>query len=259
MLSARQIDKIVFLDIETTSQYPTLKDAPEKYQKLFLRRFKADVERIEDKVEADPSLETSTLLEELYNIKAPLQAEFGRILCISCGMLTKQQPETTEDENNNYVAKIVTYTNEDEEQLLLKFNKQMSKILTAPQIYGLCGHHAVVFDFPFIAKRMMLNGIAIPKALSFEDKPWNLTHLMCTKQAYAMGVYDSAISLDMLAYSLGVKSSKEAEDMDGSDVKDTYWIKKDLAKICRYCEADVLALMEIFLKMKGIKGSVTVQ
>ena len=254
MLSSRQIDKIVFLDIETTSQYPTLKDSPEKYQKLFLRRFKTDVEKINDRLKADSSLEHSKLIEELYNIKAPLHPEFGRILCISCGMLTPNAEGLEE-----YTAKIVSYGDEDESLLLKKFEKHLNKILTAPQLYGLCGHNALSFDFPFIAKRMLFNGVTVPKALDFEEKVWNLTHLICTKQAFAMGVYDSAVSLDTLAYNFGIESSKDAESMDGSDVKDVFWLEKDLARITRYCEADVLALMQIFLKMKGNKSKVVIK
>jgi len=55
--------------------------------------------------------------------------------------------------------------------------------------------------------------------------------------------------LDLLTAIFGIDSPKDA--IDGSMVGDYYWNKKDLEAIVTYCKKDVLAIAQLYLKLKG--------
>jgi hypothetical protein len=103
---------------------------------------------------------------------------------------------------------------------------------------------------------MIINGMDVPKALQIHDlKPWELTHLIDTKEMWKFGVYDNNASLSLLAATFGVDSSKD--EMDGSMVKEVYYKEKDLPKIAKYCTKDIVAVATIYLRMNGIKTKLT--
>jgi hypothetical protein len=81
----------------------------------------------------------------------------------------------------------------------------------------------------------------------FGKKPWEIPHLD-TMELWKFGDYKSYISLDLLAYVLSVPSPKD--DIDGSMVSSIYYIEKDIARIVRYCEKDVLTLANVFRRMR---------
>lgn len=245
MLDSKPVEKIVFFDIETTSQSPTFKDLSEKMQGLFKKRFKKEFDDIDLNA---PSDAVESAQEYVYSTKAPLYAEFGRILCISMGLLTKVGEE--------YQMKIVTYADDNEKVLLEKFLAGTAKITgTFTPDYHWCAHNANIFDVPFITKRIILNRLTIPKLFDCAHlKPWEKNFIIDTKETWKFGVYDNNASLDLLCAIMDVPSSKD--DIDGSQVKDMYWIEKDLKRICMYCEKDCVALATVYLRMKGIYNEV---
>ena len=122
--------------------------------------------------------------------------------------------------------------------------------------FAFCAHNGKIFDFPFITKRMILNRMEIPKFLQIYDKkPWEILHLIDTKEMWKFGVFDNNSSLSLLAHVFDVPSSKD--EMDGSMVKDCYYKEKNIPKIATYCEKDVLALAHVYLKMNGIENQLT--
>lgn len=250
MLDTKPVDKIVFFDIETTSQYPTFAAMPERFQKLFKKRFKKDFSDVDMNA---PSDTVALAYEEIYNTKAPLFSEWGRILCISMGMLVKLP------DGPDYEMKKVTYYDDDEKVLLQKFLKGTEKMTdsTTP-LYHWCAHNAKVFDVPFITKRIIINKLPLPRMFDFAHlKPWELNYIIDTKEVWCFGVKDNATSLDTLTALFDIPSSKD--DIDGSEVKNIYWIEKDLPRIVIYCEKDIVALARIYLQMKGIYCEVIVK
>jgi DNA polymerase elongation subunit (family B) len=242
MLNSKPIDKVLFLDIETTSQYESYKACPEPVKTLFSSRYKKELEEI-GKVYKD--------VEDVYNNKAPLSAEFGKIICISLGIITDKA---------TYKFVTASYSDTDEKKLLETFIAKTKAINTCTDVakaeYHICAHNGKIFDFPFIAKRLLINGIQLPAMFDFSElKPWDLKYFIDTKEVWKFGVYDGNSSLDLLAYSFGVESSKS--DMSGDKVKDVFYKEKDIKKIADYCEKDVVALATIYLRMKGIKNNLT--
>jgi len=259
MLNSKPVENILFLDIETTSFHQNFKDMDERGQELFIKRFIKEADGNQLAMLKTPK-ERDAFLEDFYSKKAPIFAEWGKIICISVGSLKKT-------ENNTYQLKSTSFYSDDEKELLNNFKTRLSKILNVgtlsneknfnidPNGFALCAHNGKVFDFPFIAKRMVVNGIELPKMFDFSKaKPWDLHYFVDTKDEWKFGVFDGSVSLDILGYLFGIKSSKE--EMDGSEVKNVYYVEKDLKKIEKYCRQDILALARVYLKMKGIDESI---
>jgi hypothetical protein len=287
MLDQKPLNKILFLDIETTSQKENFSELTEHQQKIFIKRFKKDIDNsfelkfkelllnkpstTKGKKSADIEVYTEESknqihlesASELYNQKAPIFPEFGKILCISIGVLWKNF-----DGDDYYNIKIVSFANEDEKVILSDFvnHPKLGSILNKlpgkyeknlNDYWALCAHNGRVFDFPFIAKRLIINGFQLPAMFDYAHlKPWEQNHIIDTKESWSFGVWDSMISLDTLSDIFGTDSSKD--DMCGSEVKDVFWKEKDLPKIVKYCEKDVVALTTNYLRMKSMQEKVVV-
>ena len=113
----------------------------------------------------------------------------------------------------------------------------------------LCAHNGKEFDFPYIARRMLIHGIELPYKLDlFGKKPWEVPHLD-TMELWKFGDYKHYTSLKLMANVLGIPSPKE--DMDGSMVRDVFYEKGDLDRIVTYCELDVVTTAQVFLRLRG--------
>ena len=218
-------NNILFLDIETVSQYETYVHMPAEWKEMwdlkaqFLLRNK----------EAETS-------ETIYE-RAGIYAEFGKIICISCGCLQG----TGEDKK----LLIKSYCNDDEKKLLTEFADMLQKWSGDADKY-LCAHNGKEFDYPYICRRMIINGIEIPEALRIAGrKPWEVRHLD-TLEFWKFGDYKNYTSLKLLAKVLGIPSPKD--DIDGSQVNGVYWKEKDLDRIVTYCQKDVVTLTQVLLR-----------
>lgn len=272
MLDTKPIDKVIFLDIETTSQYPTFESMPDKMKALFEKRFKKDIEdnKILQRRGAADGLGDKLAppdMEAIYDSKAPLYPEWGKILCISIGTIKRSLPNVAEKDlegtmivSDNETLEFVPYTfsGDDDERILLSFAKRTLSVTgSVDPKFALCAHAGMMFDFPFIAKRYILNMMQLPKAWNYSaSKPWELPHLIDTNLTWKHGMsFDAGASLDLLAASFGIESSKT--DIDGSQVKDVYWKEKNLPRIVTYCEMDIYVLAQVYLRMKGLKHNLT--
>ena len=112
----------------------------------------------------------------------------------------------------------------------------------------LCAHNGIEFDFPYLARRMLILGVSLPKILSMHGKkPWQIPHLD-TMQLWRFGDFKQYTSLKLLANVLGIPSPKD--DIDGSQVAEVYYREKDLKRIITYCEKDVITVAQVLLKMR---------
>ena len=112
----------------------------------------------------------------------------------------------------------------------------------------LCAHNGKEFDFPYIARRMLIHGISLPHKLNlFGKKPWEVPHLD-TLDLWKFGDYKHYTSLKLLTSVLGIPSPKD--DIDGSMVRTVYYEEKDIDRIITYCEKDTLAVAQIILKLR---------
>ncbi len=248
MLNQKPLNELILIDIESTSQYPTFADIDNPLIKeLFLKKFEKEISEtvVFTSPEADAELKLPAV-EQVYNKRAPLLAEFGKVIAISIGGLT----ETADG------VKLTTLnlSGDDEKALLTDFLSKTTKSINKPKLvemkHVIVAYNGLVFDIPFLAKRLILNGIQIPPTFDLSElKPWNINWIIDPCDHWAMTSWNNHTSLDLLCAIFGVESSKT--DMDGTDVKDVYWKDKDLKKISAYCEKDVIALAKVYLKMQG--------
>ena len=221
MIHKIPLDKVLFLDIETVPLAADWNDLDETEQKLWDK--KTRFQRKED-----------ITGEEFYS-RAGIMAEFGKIICITVGMTEK-----------NDTVKIKSFYGDDEKILLQEFGE----IFNSPKLNDviLCAHNGKEFDFPWIARRFLINGMMPPLPFQlFGKKPWEIPHID-TMELWKFGDYKSFVSLELLAHVFGIPTPKD--DIDGSMVAKVYYEEKDLFRIVLYCEKDVLTLANIFRRMR---------
>ena len=231
--------KILFFDIETVSSTRYYNELPSNLQYHWQRKCKAW------STQGDAEALGEELYEKLYSEKAGIYAEFGRIVCISMGYLYK-------DENGVLKTKIKSFYSEKETEILAQFNELLEKYFNNPTNQYLLGHNIKEFDIPYICRRLIINGMDVPKILDLAGKkPWESKHLLDTLEWWKFGDYKSFTSLDLLASVLGIESSKS--DIDGSQVGGVFYEENDLKRIAKYCERDVLVLVQLFLRLQNLK------
>jgi len=218
-------NNILFLDIETVSQYESYQQMPEDWKELWDLKAQIIIRNKE-----------SESYESVYH-RAGIYAEFGKIVCISCGCIQG----TGEDKK----LVIKSYSGEDEKKLLLEFADMLQKWSNESDKF-LCAHNGKEFDYPYICRRMIINSVEIPEALKISGrKPWEIRHLD-TMEMWKFGDYKSYTSLKLMAKVLGIPSPKD--DIDGSQVNGVYWLEKDIDRIVNYCQKDVVTLAQVMLR-----------
>jgi uncharacterized protein YprB with RNaseH-like and TPR domain len=222
------LHNILFLDIETAPQYPGYNDLPPEWKDLWTLKSSFLLRNKEN--------ETA---ETIYP-RAGIYAEFGRIICISCGVM----------QNGGDTKRMIikSFCCDDEKLLLLQFAEMLNKWATDNSKF-LCAHNGKEFDFPYLCRRMIINHLPIPQALQMAGKkPWEVNHLD-TLELWKFGDFKSYTSLNLLAHTLGISTSKD--DIDGSKVWEVYWKEKNMQRIVTYCQKDVVTMAQIFLRMQG--------
>ncbi len=227
MLIPTNIDNILFLDIETVPETYAYSDLDDETEKLF--NLKNARLLTADKTE-----------EQVYNERAGIFAEFGKIICISVGFVRQTATGRT--------MRLTSFAHEDEETLLKQFVRLLEDNYNTPN-HILCGHNAKEFDFPFICRRLLIHGISLPNVLNIAGKkPWEINHLD-TMELWKFGDYKAYTSLALLCHVFKIPTPKD--DISGADVARVYYEEKDLNRIKTYCEKDVIALIQLFLRMNG--------
>jgi uncharacterized protein YprB with RNaseH-like and TPR domain len=226
MLDQLKNEDILFLDIETVPQYASLSEVPEPLRVLWEKK----AEKIADDDQSP---------EQIYN-RAGIYAEFGKIICISVGLIVNK--------SGQMFFRVKSFAGENESDLLAQFADMLDKFSAKPQA-NLCAHNGKEFDFPYIARRMLINGIKIPALLDVAGKkPWEVKFLD-TMELWKFGDYKHYTSLNLLTQIFNIPTPKD--DIDGSQVADVYYQEKNLDRIVTYCEKDVLAVAQLLLRYKN--------
>jgi uncharacterized protein YprB with RNaseH-like and TPR domain len=225
MLKRIKLENVLFLDIETVPLYANFYELDDTSKLLWDQKTK-----YQRKDEFSP--------EEFYD-RAGIWAEFGKIICISVGYFVFK------GDNRNF--RITTFHGE--EDSILKEFKILIETHYNKSYHLLCAHNGKEFDFPYIARRMIIHKIDIPFKLNlFGKKPWEVPHLD-TLELWKFGDYKTYTSLKLMTHVLGIPSPKD--DIDGSEVCDVYYKEKDIDRIIRYCEKDTIAVAQIILRLRN--------
>jgi predicted PolB exonuclease-like 3'-5' exonuclease len=228
MLDSLNIETVLFLDIETVPNAPGFSDLSEKWQMLWEQKMKYQIGEGE-------------IPEDLYE-RAGIYAEFGKIICISAGYITQKKGER--------FFRVKSFYDEDEKKLISNFLNALSQFEKAGK-QKLCAHNGQEFDFPYIARRALVNNLKLPKILDIAGaKPWELKEILLdTLQLWKFGDYKHYTSLSLLCELFNIPTPKD--DIDGSQVAKVYWEENDIDRIIKYCEKDTLAVANLLLRYKG--------
>jgi uncharacterized protein YprB with RNaseH-like and TPR domain len=223
MLANIRVEDILFLDIETVPSSPSFDLMEPRMQYLWERKSRQ-------------FRTTDQNADEVYG-RAGIYSEFGRIICISVGVIKEKNP---------FMLRLKSFYGEDEKVVLSNFSAMLSKFCATNRDAILCAHNGKEFDYPYIARRMVINGLIIPEILDNSGKkPWELK-LLDTMDLWKFGDYKNYTSLELLTSVLGIPTPKD--DIDGSMVAGVFYVEKDPERIVRYCEKDVVAVAQVILR-----------
>ncbi len=226
MLSNVRPEDILFLDIETVpaaSSYKMLDQSSQTLWEKKSKQFRNEGQSAEDVYE-----------------RAGIYAEFGKIICISVGLIKEKEP---------FSFRLKSFFGDDEKALLSEFSSMLNKFSKSREAL-LCAHNGKEFDYPYIARRMIINRLIIPEILDNAGrKPWEVK-LLDTLDLWKFGDYKSYTSLDLLTTTLKIPSPKD--DIDGSMVAGIYHNEHDIRRIAKYCEKDVLAVARVLFRFMNL-------
>lgn len=229
MSSSIPLNKILFLDIETVPEHENFEELSETRQELFEKK---------TRFQRNDEIETS----EFYKDRAGVLSEFSKVVCISAGFITTSK-------EGDHLFRVKSFYGHDEKKILKDFKELLNSSFNSYDTY-LCAHNGKEFDYPFIARRMIINRIKLPESLDIAGKkPWEVRHLD-TMELWKFGDYKHYTSIKLLTEVLDIPSPKD--DIDGSEVANVYYKEKDLERIAIYCEKDTFTVAQIYLRLKGM-------
>lgn len=227
LMDYQQLRQILFLDIETVAAKPDFEQLDERFQYLWEKKSRYY------KSEQTPA--------EQYKDRAAISAEFGRILVIGIGYFHLGE--------DGISFKTKALVNEDEGQLLKEFKEMVDQHFSKD--WRFCAHNGKEFDFPYLCRRLLIHGLGLPKPLQIMGKkPWETPQLIDTMELWKFGDIKAYTSLELMAASLGVPTSKD--DIDGSQVGQVYFETGDVNRIALYCQKDVSVMAQVLMKLLGL-------
>jgi len=227
--TTKHLKNILFIDIETVSQESHIDLLDERIKKLWLK--KASYLHNNDNLSD----------EDFYLKRSSIYAEFGKIICIGIGGIFF-------DDNQEPTLRVKMIRGESEAEILEQFRAILEKHKAAANLM-LCAHNGKEFDFPYICRRMLVNGITLPRILQVSGKkPWEINHID-TLDLWKFGDYKHFVPLDLLAILFDIPGSET--EVSGELVNDLYYKENDKVKIERYCADQIIVLTQLYMKMNN--------
>jgi 3'-5' exonuclease len=233
MLEYIDLTTVLFLDIETVPIVPSYQGLDDTFKELWQHKAKSILKKYDEPISDD---EAASVFD-----RAGIYAEFGKICCISVGIFVRDK------QTQQFSVRLKSFADADEAVVLREFSELLHKSYNFPEKQFLCGHNIKEFDVPYLCRRLMLNQMPLPRMLDVAGKkPWETKQLLDTMELWKFGDNKAYTSLKLLAAVFGFPSPKD--DISGADVWRVFWQENDVARIARYCEKDVVAVMQLMLK-----------
>lgn len=221
---------ILLLDIETVTLEEHYDQLPEGLRKAWDKK----AEYLRNPEEASPA--------DLYFERGSIYAEFGKVVVISVGFFHAL-------EKNNFELRVKCISGDNERELLQNFKETVLKF-DQKQV-RLCAHNGKEFDFPYLCRRMLVNGVALPPALALSGKKsWEVNHID-TMDLWKFGDYKHYTSLDLLAALFGIDAGQKSA-LEGNDINRVYYREGGLDKIARYCKHNITLLAQVYLRLHNL-------
>ena len=243
MLDFIDVTSILFFDIETVPATPQYSDLDERIQDLWHIKAGQILKKTKEEVTDEDAI-------GVYE-KAGIYAEFGKIVCISVGIFRRDKA------TGELTTHFKSYASADEAELLTDFCAMINKSYSNPDRQFMCGHNIKEFDVPYICRRLLIHQMPAPKMFDIAGKkPWETKHLLDTLELWKFGDNKNYTSIKLLTAVFDIPSPKD--DIDGSQVGRVFYEEGDVERIARYCEKDVVAVMQLILKFKLMKMRLTI-
>lgn len=221
-------EDIISLDIESCRVEEHFENLSEGYREAWAYKNKQD-----------GKIPTEQELSDLWERTSSLYPEFSKICAISLSFLHSGKLYCKEfyGPNEKKLLEMVSVTLQN---IVVKGSNEKIK-------YRLLGHASKYFDYPFMAKRYVINGMQLPDILDVTMmKPWEQTNL-CSNELWKMGGTGPGSSLQALCNVLDIPISKV--DLVGDEVAQVYF-QGGYARIGRYCSYDTVATFNVFRRFK---------
>jgi 3'-5' exonuclease len=223
------LSNVLFLDIETASEVEQWEELPDRLKEEWLRKEQLISNKENNQVEPG----------SLFFSKAGIYAEFGKVICIGVGYFHYVKEE------DRIVLRTKSYCEAGEKETLEAFS-----VLLNQKKWHLCAHNGREFDFPYLCRRLLINKLPLPEPLQISGKkPWEIRHID-TMELWKFGDFKHYTRLELLAALFDIPTSKEG--IDGSEVNEFYYHKKDIKAIRHYCLRDVVVTARIYLALISI-------
>lgn len=237
-MQTHNLSNILFIDIETVSQFASFDELKDDFKELWRQKTKQLLKKYDENTTTTNRDKDAT---EQYP-RAAIYAEFGKIVCISVGKMTEKNGERT--------LYLKSFADDNEAVLLQNFAEMLGKKYAKVESFAFCGHNIKEFDLPYMCRRFLVNALPLPNVLDLAGKkPWEIKHLD-TLEMWKFGDIKNYTSLKLLAAIFGIPPPKD--DIDGSQVGNVYWKEKDLNRIANYCEKDVLTVAQLLLRLQNL-------
>jgi predicted PolB exonuclease-like 3'-5' exonuclease len=228
MLTNLDLSKVIFIDIETVPCVYHFSELDDRGKELWNKKTKF----LQEREEISPA--------QMYE-KAGIYSEFAKVACISIGLIVQKDGEKQ--------VRLKSFAGTDEKVLLQEFIDLVESKFAVPG-FMLCAHNGKEFDYPFLSRRMIINGLKLPNLLNIAGKkPWEINHLD-TMELWKFGDYKHYTSLELLTYIFDIPTPKD--DIDGSQVAAVFYEEGDIDRIMKYCEKDVVATVQLMLRYMGL-------
>lgn len=241
MYTVEEIKKMVFIDIETTTQTETFQELIDENPRLE-EYWKEKTQYLKEQ----NKIELSEIKDhhEMWPRMAGLFPEWGKIVCISIGQIKF-------DENNNPLSfSSKSFYGDDEPEIIQEFMKTAGAIMKKYPDMKWVGHNIKGFDMPYIIKRSIVHSIPIIQSFHLhKQKPWE-NCLIDTQEIWKFGNWAGASRLGLITEILNIPTPKDI--MAGYEVNRLYWNGGNNENIKDYCEKDIQATASVLLKFSNM-------
>ena len=211
---------ILFLNLETTSQEENFEKMPNQKKKCWVETYN----------KSSFFNEKYSSAEECFNARGSLYAEYGKIISLHMAYFDEHEG------NVKLHSKVFSGKEIDILKAFCKVAKSFNK---------LCSYDGKKFDFPYLIKRLFINGLELPEVLETQGKkPWEI-HNIETLELWQNGnTYYS--SLDLVADSLGISVEKT---LSGDEVNNYYYNNSSIELINLKAKTEGIANIRLWLKL----------
>lgn len=194
---------------------------------------------------ASADLRTGGEAAEAVYSKAGDFAEFGKAACITAGVIRKR-----DDSEDPYFV-TTSYVGDDERDILTQFSQMLDNFFAhTNSLHYLCGHAIWQKDVPFLAKRMLINGLPLPALFDSNGRRPLRAQLVDTAEFWTFSDHSAPrVTAPLLASVFGLNI--ESADFDPTEAARLFYQDGDPDALQQRSERKALLYAQLVLRFRG--------